>query len=146
MAALIVLCGVLGGMAAALQGPLTSMISGRLGVLEAVFIIHFGGALAVLPLMLGFGGGAIRQWRSVPWYALCAGALGLVVLWSITFCIPKVGVTATITAFVAGQLVLGMVLDHSGLFIPEARPVDLARLGGLALVFLGTWLFLKPAG
>ena len=33
-----------GGVAVALQGPLTSMMSQRVGTLESVFIVHLGGA------------------------------------------------------------------------------------------------------
>ena len=44
----IILVGLVGGMAVGLQAPMSSMISQRLGVLESIFIIHLGGAIAVL--------------------------------------------------------------------------------------------------
>ncbi len=132
-------------MAAALQGPLTTLISQRLGLWEAIFIIHLGGALAVLPILLAQGGGKLAHWREVPFYALGAGALGLVVLWAITYGIIKVGVATTITFFVAGQLLLGLLLDHNGWLVDYTRRVDLARVVGLALVFSGVWLFLRPS-
>ncbi len=142
---LVILIGITGGMAAALQGPLTTLISQRLGLWEAVFIVHLGGAVAVTPLLLARGGGQLNRWRELPPYALSAGALGLVVLWAITYGIVKVGVATTITFFVAGQLLLGLLLDHQGWLVDSTRPINLARLVGLVLVFGGVWLFLRPS-
>ncbi|MCL4271223.1 MAG: DMT family transporter, partial [Anaerolineales bacterium] len=75
----IILIGLAGGMAIGIQGPLSSVITQRLGSLESVFIIHAGGALAALMPMM-FVGSRLGEWRSVPWYALGAGALGLIVI------------------------------------------------------------------
>lgn len=80
----IIVIGLIGGMAVGLQAPMSSIISQRLGVLESIFIIHLGGALAVLLPLLYFGGGKLGNWRTVPWYALCAGAFGLVVIFSMS--------------------------------------------------------------
>ena len=44
--------GLLGGMAIGLQSPMSSIISQKLGVMESIFIVHAGGALAVLIPML----------------------------------------------------------------------------------------------
>ena len=49
----IVVIGLLGGIAIGLQAPLASMINQRLGVLESVFVVHLGGLFAVsVPLIL----------------------------------------------------------------------------------------------
>ena len=42
----VVIVGLLGGIAVGLQGPLSSMISQRIGIMESAFIIHLGGTLA----------------------------------------------------------------------------------------------------
>ena len=89
---LIILIGLAGGAAVGLQSPLASMISQRLGILESVFIVHLGGAIiALVPLLLFMGGGKLSQWRSVPWYALCAGVFGLIVITAISYMIPRGG-------------------------------------------------------
>ena len=46
---LIILVGLAGGVAVGLQSPLASIISQRIGVMESIFIVHAGGAVAVLP-------------------------------------------------------------------------------------------------
>jgi bacterial/archaeal transporter family-2 protein len=140
---LIILIGLAGGVAVGLQSPMASMISQRLGIFESVFIIHIGGAiLALLPLLFG-GGGKLAQWRSVPWYALCAGIFGLVVIGAISYMIPRIGVAGAITSIVAGQLLVSTVLDHFGLLGALSRPLDPTRVIGLAVVLAGVWLTVK---
>ena len=140
---LIILVGLVGGIAVGVQSPLASMISQKLGVFESVFIVHLGGALIALVPLLLWGGGKLSQWRSLPWYALCAGAFGLVVIGAVSYMIPRVGVAASITTIVAGQLLVGVILDHFGLLGAAERPLDTTRVIGLAVVLAGVWLTVK---
>ncbi len=139
----IVLVGLIGGIAVGLQSPLASMISQRLGLFESVFIVHIGGAIIALIPLLIYGGGKLAEWRSVPWYALGAGIFGLVVIGSISYMIPRVGIAATITTIVAGQLLVGTILDHYSLLGAAGRSMDLTRALGLAVVMVGVWLTVK---
>lgn len=61
---IIILIGLAGGMAIGLQGPLSSIITQKLGSFESVFIIHIGGALAALLPMI-FVGSRLSEWKSV---------------------------------------------------------------------------------
>lgn len=140
---LIILIGLAGGIAVGLQSPLASMITQRLGTFESVFIVHIGGALLALLPLLFYGGGKLAQWRSVPGYALGAGVFGLVVIAAISYMIPRVGVAASITTIVAGQLLVGTILDHFGLLGAATRSLDLTRTLGLAVVLVGVWLTVK---
>ena len=140
---LIILVGLAGGIAVGLQSPLASLLSQRLGMLESVFIVHLGGAILSLLLLLLIGGGKLGLWRSAPWYALGAGAFGLVVIVAISFTIPRVGAAAAITSIVAGQVLVSALLDQFGLLGVAARPLDVPRVLGLAVVMLGVWLTVK---
>ena len=140
---LIILIGLAGGVAVGLQSPMASMITQRLGTFESVFIVHIGGALIALIPLLIYGGGKLSQWRSVPWYALGAGIFGLVVIAAISYMIPRVGVAASITTVVAGQLMVGVILDHYGLLGASIRSLDVTRVVGLAVVLVGVWLTVK---
>jgi transporter family-2 protein len=139
---IILLIGLAGGMAIGLQSPMASIISQRIGVLESIFIIHIGGAIAVLFPMLA-NGSKLGQWRNVPWYTLVAGAFGLVVIFSMSYMIPRIGVAAALITLLAGQLLVGSLLDHFGLLGTTLRPFDLTRGLGLAVVMLGVWLTVK---
>lgn len=139
---IIILIGLTAGMAIGIQAPLSSMISQRLGVFESVFIVHMGGALvALLPILIY--GGKLGQWRTLPWYALCAGIFGLVVIFAMSFMIPRIGVASALITLLAGQLLVGSILDHLGLLGAVQRPFDLMRAFGLAIVMFGVWVTVK---
>lgn len=140
---LIILIGLAGGIAVGLQSPMASMITQRLGVFESVFIVHIGGALLALLPLIFYGGGKLGQWRTVPWYVLGAGVFGLVVIGAISYMIPRVGVAASITTIVAGQLLVGTILDHFGWLGAMGRSLDPTRALGLAIVLIGVWLTVK---
>src|SRR5512145_1328707 len=139
----IILIGLAGGVAVGIQAPLSSMISQRLGVLESAFIVHLGGAIVALIPLLIYGGGKLAHWRTVPWYALGAGAFGLVVIFSMSFMIPRIGVAPALIILLSGQLLVGSIMDHFGLLGAVQRPLELTRVIGLAVVFLGVWLSVK---
>jgi transporter family-2 protein len=140
---LIILVGLAGGVAVGLQSPLASMISQRLGIFESVFIVHIGGAIIALLPLLFYSGGKLGQWKSIPWYALFAGVFGLIVIGAISYMIPRVGVAASITTIVAGQLLVGMLLDHFGLLGTSVRTLDTTRIVGMAVVLAGVWLTVR---
>jgi transporter family-2 protein len=54
-----------------------------------------------------------------------------------------VGVAAAITTIVAGQLVVGTILDHYGFLDATIRPMDVTRLIGMSVVLFGVWLTVK---
>jgi transporter family-2 protein len=140
---IVVLLGLLGGLAVGLQGPLASLMTQRLGLLESIFIVHLGGALAVTVPLLLRGGGSLGEFRSVPWYALGTGLMGLVILSAVSYTIPRVGVAPTVTLIVAGQLALGVLLDHFGLLGAEVRHLDAQRVIGIVVLFIGVWLIVR---
>jgi len=139
----IVLIGLISGVAVGLQSPLASMITQRLGMLESIFIIHIGGALLVAIPLIFLGGSNLGNWRSLPWYALAAGSMGLIVVGGVSFMIPRVGVATAITLIIAGQLVISSILDHYGLLGVHIRHIDMQRLFGLIVVFIGAWLTVR---
>jgi len=139
----VILVGLLSGIAVGVQSPLASMITQRLGMFESIFIIHLGGTLvAVIPLVI-LRGGNLGNWRSLPWYALVAGALGLIVVGGVSFMIPRIGVAASITLIIAGQLAISSVLDHYGLLGVHIHHMNWQRAIGLLIVFVGALLTVR---
>jgi bacterial/archaeal transporter family-2 protein len=59
------------------------------------------------------------------------------VIGAVSAAIPRVGASATIILIVAGQLIVGVLIDQFGIFDTLVRPLDLLRVAGLALVLLG---------
>ncbi len=132
------------GIGIALQSPMIGMLSGRLGPLESVFVVHLGGAiLSGIPLAL-MAGGKLGALGGVPWYAWFAGAFGLVTVAAIGFAVPRVGVSGATVALIVGQLLTAAVVDHFGWFGVHVRPFDPVRMAGFALLLAGAWLVIRP--
>ena len=142
-AILVLLVGIAGGIAVGFQSPLASMMGAKIGSLESIFFIHFGGAVAAALLLALKGGGNLSRWREVPWYALIAGIFGLAVIGAMNWTIPRAGIATSVLLILTGQLVVSLVLDHHGWLGVEAHPVSIARAAGILLVFGGTWLTLR---
>ena len=140
---LILLIGLIGGIAVGLQGPMASLITQRLGIFESVFIVHVGGAIVALVPLVIYGGGKLSAWRSVPWYVLGAGLFGLVVIGAFSYTMPRVGAAAAIMTIVAGQLLISVALDHFGVLGAAVRSLDPTRVLGLAVVMVGVWLTVR---
>ena len=139
---LIILIGLAGGMAIGVQSPMSSIISQRLGMLESIFIVHAGGALVVLIPLFIFGS-RLGEWRSIPWYTLGAGAFGLIVISSMSYMIPRIGIAGALITLLAGQLIVGSIVDHFGWLGVAQRAMDLPRIIGLIVVMAGVWLTVK---
>lgn len=139
----LLLIGLAGGIAVGLQSPMASIIGQRIGTMESVFILHFGGAVLSAIFLFFSRGGQLGQWHTLPWYTLMAGFFGLVVVTAVSTTIPRIGVTATIVLIVAGQLVIGLVLDHFGWLGATVRPIEWSRVFGVVVLFVGVWLIVR---
>ena len=139
---LVVIICLLGGVAVAVQASFAGILSDNVGLVGNGLIVFGGGFLFALVILLFVQGGQIGNWRSVPWWVYLAGPLGIIIISSIGYAIPRIGVASTLTLIVVSQLIVGVILDHFGwLTIP--RPIDLQRLIGIAILFLGTWIVLR---
>ena len=140
---LAMLAGLIAGASVAVQNALASMVGGRLGILESVLIVHLGGALLAALLLVPAAGGNLAAWRTVPWFALGAGFLGVLLLGCIIFAVPRLGLASTVALVIAAQLAVGTVLDHYGALELAVRPLPYQRVSGIGVLFLGVWLILK---
>jgi len=140
---LILIVGLIAGMAVGVQAPLASVIGKQVGILESAFIVHLVGALSALILLIALRGGNLGSWRDVPWYAYAAGGLGVLIISTLSFLIPRAGVATTFVVIVAGQLFIAAFIDHFGLLSAPVREFDFPRLVGLLVVFGGVWLTVR---
>jgi len=140
---LVIMIAAGGGMAISLQSLFSGVIGDKLGILESVFIVHLVGLLLASALLLLAGGGNIASWRTVPWYALCGGLLGVAIVASISYAVPRLGLATTLTVTIVSQLIVGAIIDHFGLLGATIRPLDLSRVMGILVLFVGTWLIIR---
>ncbi len=140
---LLIIIAAIGGGAVALQAHFTGLMSARIGTLESVFITYGGGGLLVGLAMLGYRGGNLAAWQNVPWYVLTSGALGLVIVGTLSICIPRLGLVTAFTIIVCAQFVVAAALDHIGFLGVDVRSLTMARMSGIVAMLLGVWLILR---
>jgi bacterial/archaeal transporter family-2 protein len=139
----LVIIAAAGGVAVALQGQFMGLMDKAIGTREGVFINYASGTIVVGLAMLASRGGNLKAWQEVPWYTLSAGLLGLVIVGTIGYTAPRLGLSKAFTIIVASQFIVAAFLDHFGLLGATVRPIDLTRLLGIGILILGVWLITK---
>ena len=141
MKLLLPLVAVLSGAAMALQGQINGGLGKKVGVLEASFISFGVGTLALFFIVVFFGSGDLLAVLSVPKWQLIGGLLGAFFVVVSVFVVPKIGVATTFMAVIAGQIILGAIIDHFGLFGGHRIPLDVKKLIAIGLLFISLFLF-----
>lgn len=140
---LVVMIAVAGGAAISFQSLFSGLIGENLGIIESVFIVHLGGLLLASVLLLAVGGGNMSSWSSLPWYTLCAGFLGVIIIASISYVVPRIGLASTLTITISVQLIISATIDHFGLFQATQHPLVPSRVAGILVLLIGTWLVMR---
>jgi len=141
---LAVVMALFGGVAVALQGPLSSLVGSKVGAIGSGFILHASGALIAGALVLITGWRSLAGWTQIPWYALVGtGATGVIVIAAFSISVPRIGMTATASLIIASQMLVAAVLDQFAVLGLAQRPITSLRAVGIALLFAGAWLVLQ---
>jgi len=135
-AVVLAMVGLTAGGLSALQAAVNGRLAGHTGTFNAVLIsitVSFGAMLAVSfiarsPRTLSLTG--------VPPHLLLGGLAGLAFVGAITYLAPRFGVTPTLVAAIAGQLLAAVVLDHFGILRDTPLHLNLPRLLAVVLVLV----------
>lgn len=74
-----------------------------------------------------------------------AGLLSVAIITGIAYALPKTGIAAGLSTIIAGQMAVAILVDTLGLMGSEPIPLNWTRIGGLALLALGTWFILPKS-
>lgn len=141
---LAILIGTLMPIQAALNAELTRFL--KHPYLGAFISLSVGAVIVSAFVMLNGGFGEIKRLAQAPLHLYLGGILGAIFVGSSLFFIPKMGATAMIAAFVTGQLIGSVIIDHYGLLGLTVNPVTMQRILGIILLFAGLFLVIrKPA-
>ena len=133
------------GLAGSIQVALMSRLGERIGVLEALAfstVLTAGAAVVILLLAHQSVDGFARAVHQ-PWWMLLGGLMGLLIVFTVTYAGPRIGVAATVGILIAGQLAMGAAIDRWGLFGSERIALHWPRLLGIALLAVGAALSLR---
>jgi len=139
----VIIIAAIGGIAVTLQAQFLGLMDKNIGTLESMFITYGTGGLVIAIAMLVNRGGNLSAWGSVPWYSFSAGALGLIIIGTIGYSTPRLGLVTTLTILVASQFIIGALLDHFGILGADLRPLNLTRLSGMGVMLVGVWLIIR---
>jgi len=141
--ALIIVIGLIGGVAVGLQSPMAGIIGQKLGGTASSFIVHLGGMVLSAILLVARGGENIQDWKTLPWYMLGAGVFGVILYQTISVTLPRLGSTMTIMLIIVGQLLVGVLIDHFGWMGVAQHPITWTRALGVLVLLVGGYLIAR---
>jgi transporter family-2 protein len=124
------------GVGFAIQAPLNAALGKGIGGGVAAATISFGvgfAALLVLSFVLGEGRALTRAMSVSPMY-WAGGLLGTVVVWSMLWSVPTIGILTAFAALLLGQLSAALVLDAIGAFAAPVHAITPTRVLALLMV------------
>ncbi|PLR83001.1 hypothetical protein CVD25_10160 [Bacillus canaveralius] len=137
------LLAFLGGIAIAFQDKINGGLGRKVGVFEGAFISFATGALALFLIIIFFGKGNLSAIATVPKWQLIGGLLGALYVSSMVLVVPKIGVATTIIAVIAGQIIVGVIIDHYGLLGGMQIPFNYKKLVAMIFLFASVYLFIR---
>ncbi len=111
----------------------------------AAFLSFLVGTILLLAATLfsGLGSASYAAVTQAPPIAWLGGLLGACFVTAAVLLVPKLGVAMTFSLFVAGQLLMSLIIDHYGLLGVEVKEISLARIAGIVLITAGVILIRK---
>ena len=137
---LLVACG---GVAVAIQPSINARLAQKVGSYESSMISFAVGTLALFVLVMALGRGNLRNVAHASWWELTGGFLGAYFVTMTIIAVPKLGTAAVMSIVIAGQLIIGSLLDHYGAFGLRQLPLTSVRGVGIMLLCIGAGLIIR---
>jgi bacterial/archaeal transporter family-2 protein len=131
------------GIAIALQPSINARLAQKVGVLESACISFAVGTMALFLVVLISGKLTFKGIGDTAWWEWTGGAMGAFFVSMTIFLVPRIGTAAAMSATIAAQLTMGILLDHYGAFGLRHIPLDPKRVIGSLLLFAGVALIAK---
>jgi uncharacterized membrane protein YdcZ (DUF606 family) len=128
------------GVLIAVQSAIIGAFGGTMHPFVAAMWVHLGGlafgAVAIVALpRFGFELAALRQ---APW-GLLGGVAGMLLVTGVAVAVGGLGLASTLAVVTATQLLVGFVIESTGL-LGRVVAIDPVRVGGAALIVVGVSL------
>jgi transporter family-2 protein len=144
---LLALLAALGsGVAIGVQSNLTNLSGQTVGPVRTGLLLNLFGGLIALVILVGMTLTGSFAPREVPGRAILftagAGALGILIITGVAYALPRTGLAVGFAVIVAGQMVVGLIVDGFGLGGAAPIGLDPRRLLGVAVMVLAVFLLL----
>ncbi|WP_260288718.1 DMT family transporter [Peribacillus aracenensis] len=134
MGLFMILFTLIGGITLSAQSSINGTFSRKAGTIETTFLTFLTGTMFLTIFILFFGSGNVLALLEAPKWQLSAAFLGTMYLLLTVMAVPRIGVIAANIAGIAGQLVIGVIIDHFGWFNSLVIELDIKR--AFALLFM----------
>ena len=125
---------LLGGMAIAAQSSINGSLSVRTDVITTAWLANVVASVILLLMVVFFELPQAATMFSVPTWQLAGALFGNFSMVAIVVAVPRIGTAATIVAIIAGQIVMGLLVDHFGWFGNTQIVLDYKRMVAIALL------------
>lgn len=111
---------------------------------KAAFVLFCVGLISVTIALIPKGIPTFQQFRNVPVYYFLGGVFVAFYILSMTWAVPKIGVSTAVFFVLVGQIMAAILMEHFGLLGNAQVPIDIRRPIGLIFIVLGVYLARKP--
>jgi transporter family-2 protein len=138
-----ILFTLFGGITLSAQSSINGTFSRKAGTIETTLLTFLTGTLFLAIFIIFFGQGNILAILDAPKWQLSAAFLGTMYLLLTVMAVPRIGVIATNIAGIAGQLVIGVLIDHFGWFNSLVISLDMKRAFALLFMIIALYFIYK---
>lgn len=103
--ALVLLIALLGGIAIALQAQFAGVLDTRMGTLDAITVSFVSAGIVIALARVTAGGIDTSVWKGAPWWAYLVGVLALVIVGTVGFAAPRIGLVPTLATVTVSQFI-----------------------------------------
>ena len=143
MGIFMILFTLFGGITLSAQSSINGTFSRKAGTIETTLLTFLTGTMFLTIFILFFGQGNILAISEAPKWQLSAAFLGTMYLLLTVMAVPRIGVIATNIAGIAGQLVIGVLIDHFGWFNSLVIALDIKRAFALLFMVIALYFIYK---
>ncbi|WP_290773859.1 MULTISPECIES: DMT family transporter [unclassified Exiguobacterium] len=137
---LAIIIGFIIGLLVPVQTSVNTRLRGVVGSPFLASLISFSiGSLFLLILVLLVDGNltGLTAAADEPYWIWAGGVLGVIYLTGNILLFPRLGGVQTVIMPIFGQVIMGLLIDHFGLFEANVTTLSLTRIIGATLVLLG---------
>lgn len=143
MGIIMILFTLFGGITLSAQSSINGTLSRKAGTIETTLLTFLTGTMFLSIFILFFGQGNVLGILEAPKWQLSAAFLGTLYLLLTVMAVPRIGVIATNIAGIAGQLVIGVLIDHFGWFNSLVISLDMKRAFALLFMIIALYFIYK---
>jgi len=134
--------GILAGSFIALQNTLNSALGKKTGYFGSVLLLTIISTITLI-IIISISP-KTATFKNAPglsqWYLYLGGILGVLILAIPIFILPKIGVSATLSSMIFGQIILALILDHFGFMGNPTITIGLKKILGVFLLLISIFL------